>query len=97
MADELIAGEKIRVERKSFFVDLKRNHQGYFFKITEDVNGRRDTIILPSTGVNDFLRVMNELTQMLPPESLEPEAPRQDDTYYEGPDQASVGMPNHPY
>ena len=92
MADELIAGEKIRVERKLFFIDLKRNHQGYFLKITEDVNGRRDTVIIPSTGVHEFVRAVTELSQMLPPESLEPM-----DEGYAGEAGPPQSMPNSPY
>ena len=39
--------EKIVTDRKIFFLDLKENDRGKFIKITEDVRGRRDTIILP--------------------------------------------------
>jgi PurA ssDNA and RNA-binding protein len=72
MADELIVGAKIRVERKLFFLDLKQNHQGAFLKITEDVNGRRDTVIIPSTGIREFMDTLNELVSHLPPDVLEP-------------------------
>ena len=41
-----IASEKIVNERKIFFLDLKENQRGRFLKITEDVGGRRDTIML---------------------------------------------------
>lgn len=47
--------EKIPVERKVFFFDLKENNRGRFLKITEDVGGRRDTIIVPATGLTDFV------------------------------------------
>ena len=53
MNDALLS-EKIQVERKLFFFDLKENPRGRFLKITEDVGGRRDTIIIPSTGLEDF-------------------------------------------
>ena len=43
-----IASEKIVNERKIFFLDLKENQRGRFLKITEDVGGRRDTIMLPA-------------------------------------------------
>jgi hypothetical protein len=46
--------ERISVERKIFFFDLKENERGRFLKITEDVGGRRDTIIIPSVGLSDF-------------------------------------------
>ena len=38
--DEPLASEKIQVDRKVFFLDLKENQRGRFLKITEDVSGR---------------------------------------------------------
>lgn len=61
--DNLLKSEKIAVERKQFYFDLKENDRGRFLKITEDVNGRRDTIILPSTGIKDFARALNEILE----------------------------------
>ena len=52
--DNLLLSEKIQIERKQFFFDLKENPRGRFLKITEDVGGRRDTIIIPSTGLDLF-------------------------------------------
>lgn len=46
--------EKILADRKIFFLDLKENDRGRFLKITEDVNGRRDTIILPASAFEEF-------------------------------------------
>jgi hypothetical protein len=51
---EQLLSERIQIERKQFFFDLKENPQGRFLKITEDVGGRRNTIIVPSTGLNAF-------------------------------------------
>lgn len=53
-----ILSEKIQVERKLFFFDLKENPRGRFLRITEDVSGRRDTIIVPSTGLENFRDVL---------------------------------------
>ena len=47
MPSEPIASEKVTIDRKIFFIDLKENQRGRFMKITEDVGGRRDTIMLP--------------------------------------------------
>ena len=52
--DDALISEKIQIERKQFFFDLKENPRGRFLKITEDVGGRRDTIIIPSTGLGLF-------------------------------------------
>jgi len=58
-----IASEKITVERKLFFLDLKENHRGRFLKITEDVGGRRDTIILPAEAFKDFIEALQRLVE----------------------------------
>lgn len=51
--------ERIAVERKIFFLDLKENDRGRFLKITEDVGGRRDTVIIPAVGLSDFAEALN--------------------------------------
>jgi hypothetical protein len=52
--DNQLLSERIQIERKQFFFDLKENPRGRFLKITEEVGGRRDTIIVPSTGLDAF-------------------------------------------
>ena len=49
-----ILSERIQIERKLFLFDLKENPRGMFLRITEDVGGRRDSIIVPSTGLEEF-------------------------------------------
>lgn len=56
--DDVLKSEKLAVERKNFFFDLKENPRGRFLRITEDVNGRRDTIIIPAPGLEEFRRVI---------------------------------------
>ncbi len=51
--------DRIQIERKQFFFDLKENPRGRFLRITEDVGGRRDTIIIPSTGLTAFMEVLS--------------------------------------
>jgi hypothetical protein len=43
--------ERVQIERKQFFFDLKENASGRFLRITEEVGGHRDTIIIPATGL----------------------------------------------
>lgn len=52
-ADPLLS-EKIQIERKVFFFDLKENPRGRFLRITEEVGGRRDAIIIPTSGLDVF-------------------------------------------
>jgi hypothetical protein len=60
--DTLKTGE-IQVERKFFVFSLKENPRGRFLRITEDVGGRRDTIIIPSTGLAEFKKLLDEIVQ----------------------------------
>jgi hypothetical protein len=63
VAEETIKTDKIQIERKTFVISLKENPRGRFLRITEDVNGRRDTIILPATGLADFKRVVDDMVR----------------------------------
>ena len=77
--DTLHSGE-VRIERKNFVFTLKENPRGRFLRITEDVGGRRDTIIIPSTGLEDFKRLLNEMvkaSEEMPPKdpNAQPEQP----------------------
>jgi hypothetical protein len=58
-----LASEKITVDRKIFFLDLKENNRGRFLKITEDVGGRRDTIMLPAEALQEFTEALTRLAE----------------------------------
>jgi hypothetical protein len=62
--NEPLASEKISVDRKVFFLDLKENNRGRFLKITEDVGGRRDTIMVPVAAFRDFADALNRLIEI---------------------------------
>ncbi len=61
--EESLKTDKIQIERKTFVFTLKENPRGRFLRITEDVNGRRDTIIIPATGLEEFRRIFDEMTK----------------------------------
>ena len=63
VTEETLRTDKIQVERKTFVFALKENPRGRFLRITEDVGGRRDTIIVPATGLEDFKRVVDDMTK----------------------------------
>jgi hypothetical protein len=48
-------------DRKIFFLDLKENDRGRFIKITEDVRGRRDTIMLPMEQAEEFADALQRI------------------------------------
>lgn len=58
-----LASEKFVIDRKVFFLDLKENARGRFLKVTEDVGGRRDTIMLPREGFSEFAEALARLIE----------------------------------
>ena len=62
--EETLKTDKIQVERKTFVFALKENPRGRFLRITEDVGCRRDTIIVPATGLDNFKRVVDDMTKV---------------------------------
>ncbi len=61
--EDTIKSAEIQVERKIFTITLKENPRGRFLRITEDAGSKRNTVILPITGLDDFKRVINEMAQ----------------------------------
>lgn len=59
--EETLKSEKLQIERKTFMLVLKENPRGRFLRITEDVGGRRDTIIIPATGLEEFKKIIDEM------------------------------------
>lgn len=53
--------EQIQVERKVFSFDLKENPRGRFLRITEDVGGRRDAIVIPATGLEKIREIFDRI------------------------------------
>ena len=44
-----------------FFLDLKENARGKVVKITEDVSGNRDTIMVPAEILGDFIGALQDI------------------------------------
>lgn len=61
--EETIRSEKVQIERKTFLFALKENPRGRFLRITEDVGGRRDTIIIPAPGLDDFKKLLDDMVR----------------------------------
>ncbi len=88
--EETIASDNVQIERKQFFFDLKENRRGILLRITEEVGGHRDTIILPATGLREFADALNRMIDILESEDLDPSDPTQqeggedqEDEFYE--------------
>jgi hypothetical protein len=59
--DNIIEAKELQIERKHFHVEFRENDRGKFLRITEDSHGRRNTIIVPSTGVDEFTAIIGEV------------------------------------
>jgi hypothetical protein len=73
--EDTLKSEQIQIERKSFHLTLKENPRGRFLRISEEVGGKRNSIIIPATGLKDFKRLLNEMvtsSNELPPKHTPP-------------------------
>jgi hypothetical protein len=59
--DNVIHAKQLQIERKNFHVELRENDRGKFLRITEEAHGRRNTIIIPSTGVDEFTTAIRDV------------------------------------
>lgn len=76
--EDTLKSAEVQIERKNFVFTLKENPRGRFLRITEDVGGRRDTIIIPSTGLADFKKLVDEMVKVsaeIPEKNPAPEHP----------------------
>ena len=64
VTEETLKTDKIQIERKTFLLALKENPRGRFLRITEEVGGRRDTIIIPAPGLEEFKKLVDEMVKL---------------------------------
>ncbi len=62
--DTILESRELQVERKHFFIEFRENERGRFLRITEEAHGRRNTVIIPSTGLSEFERLFNEVVSV---------------------------------
>ncbi|HHY84430.1 MAG TPA: PUR family DNA/RNA-binding protein [Verrucomicrobia bacterium] len=61
--EETLKTDRVQIERKTFVFTLKENPRGRFLRITEDVGGRRDTIIIPAPGLEEFRKLLDDMVK----------------------------------
>lgn len=66
--DSDLFGTMVRVENKDIFIDLKKNNNGTYLKITERKNGNRNTILIPSSGIVRIKEVLDDVLKLISPE-----------------------------
>jgi hypothetical protein len=76
--EDLLKSAQVQVERKTFVFALKENLRGRLLRITEDSGNHRNTIIIPATGLKDFMNVLQEMlkaSEELPPAQSDSDSP----------------------
>ena len=73
--DMSLPSHSLRVERKHFTFHLRENPRGRFLRITEEVNGRYDAIVIPLTGLEQFRDTLNEIVKLAKDQAASVEPP----------------------
>lgn len=58
-----IYSEKLHIENKTLFIDFKENEGGKFLQIAELSNDKRSTVIIPDSGIMEFIDVVQKIRQ----------------------------------
>lgn len=61
--DDSLFSEQIQVERKLLSFELRENPRGRFMRVTEDVGGRRDTVIVPASGLEKVREILGRVIE----------------------------------
>lgn len=59
----VIASEKLHIENKTLFLDLKENEGGKFVQIAELSNDRRSTVVIPHSGIDLFMDTLQKVVE----------------------------------
>ncbi len=58
----IIASEKLHIENKTLFVDLRENSRGQFMQIAELSNDRKSTVVIPMSGLEVFIDALEKIS-----------------------------------
>ena len=61
--EDTIKTAQVQIERKLFVLTLKENPRGSFLRISEEVAGKRNTIIIPAPGLKEFKKLLDEMVK----------------------------------
>ena len=59
---KVISSDKLQIENKTIFLDLKENELGKFLQIAELSNDRRSTEVIPHSGLSVFLEAVQKIS-----------------------------------
>ncbi len=63
--DPEIRTEKVVTQNKTFLVDLKKNHAGFYLKISEWSNSKKSSIFIPAEGLDKMIEVLSDLKKTM--------------------------------
>ena len=61
MGEEILFTKKIITRNKAFFLDLKKNDNGMFLKVTENNGEKRSFVFIPEEGLQEFGESLSEI------------------------------------
>lgn len=59
--ERVLRSRTVIVERKEFELELRANQRGEFLRVTEYHAGRRNCVIIPSSGLTDFIHAIGDV------------------------------------
>ncbi len=59
----ILSTDKLHIESKTLFLDLKENAGGRFLQIAELSNARRSTIVIPLSGFEEFMASLQKIAE----------------------------------
>lgn len=60
-SDQALEIRELQVERKFFTAQIRENERGKFLRLTEEAQGRRNTVIVPSSGFAEFAELIRDI------------------------------------
>lgn len=61
--NRILDTNKLHIENKTLFIDLKENESGRFLQIAELSNARRSMVIIPERGIDTFLETVRRMVK----------------------------------
>lgn len=59
--EEVLESREFTCEKKHFRIEFRQNARGKFLRITEEGRGKRNSVIVPSTGIDDFRDAVDDV------------------------------------
>ena len=57
--------ERVTTNNKLFLIDLKKNHAGYYMKLSEISNQKKSSIFIPHEGIAEIMAAFEKIYSMI--------------------------------